>query len=78
MAQLGHRGPAARLDREQRLAGLLRLGGHDLAGGTGLDDHHAHVVRHHVVQLTGDAGALVLDRAAQRLVALALQSGHLG
>ena len=78
MAQLGHRGPAAGLDREQRLAGLVGVGVHDLAGGAGLDDHDADVVGHHVVQLAGDPGAFVLGRAAQRLGLLALQCGQPG
>ena len=56
-------------------SGLLRLGGHHLPGRAGLDHHHADVVGHHVVQLAGDPGPLVLGRPAQRLDLLVLQRG---
>lgn len=36
-------------------------GGAHAGAGLGLDNHHAHVVGHHVVQLTGDAHPLVGD-----------------
>ena len=52
------------------------VGVHDLAGGAGLDHHHADVVGHHVVQFAGDPGAFVLGRPAQRLGLLALQRGQ--
>jgi hypothetical protein len=74
--QLPHRSATPGLDREQRLTGLLRIGVHHLAGRSGLDHHDAHVVRHHVVELAGDAGTFVLGRALKRPGLLAFQRGE--
>ena len=64
--QLGHRRPAAGLHGEQRLLGFGGRTGQHSARRAGLHDHHAHVVRHHVVQFAGDAGPLGFDGAPGR------------
>lgn len=44
-----------------------------VALGPGLDDHHADVVRHEVVQLARDAGALLGHRLVRSQLVLALE-----
>ncbi len=62
MAQLGHGRAAAGFHGEQRGRGLGRVGGEHLPGRAGLHDHHADVVRHHVVQFAGEVCPLLGER----------------
>ncbi len=73
VAQLGHRVAAGGLDGEERLLGLVDVGGEHLPRGAGLDDHQADVVADDVVQFAGDAGALGVDRALGRALPLPLE-----
>ena len=64
--------------------GALRLPHHGRAQRLSLDDHERDVVRHHVVELAGDAHALVRHRLLGEQLALAVealgalaQRGHL-
>ena len=49
------------------------LGPQRVALGAGLDDHHADVVRHEVVQLARDPGALLGHRLVGAQLVLALE-----
>jgi hypothetical protein len=49
------------------------LGAQRVALGAGLDDHHADVVGHEVVQLARDAGALLGHRLVRAQLVLALE-----
>jgi hypothetical protein len=67
-AQLAERVSGGISDRFEALLALFRQARGAQTGGLGLDGDHRHVVGNDVVQLTGDAGALL----HQRLVALRL------
>ena len=54
-----------RLDRLDCGRGRVGVDAHDAPCGGRLDGHDAHAVRDHVVQLTCQAGALLLGRAAR-------------
>ena len=43
--------------RPHGVFGLVGVVADGVGGGLGLDDHHAQVVGHHVVQLAGDGGS---------------------
>jgi hypothetical protein len=48
-----------------------------LPGRTGVQDHHAHPVRDDVVQLPGDAPALMCDRRPHHLVVVTFRGTRL-
>ena len=60
-------------DGGERLLGPRRVGVHEALPCSGLDDHHADGVPDDVVQLTGDAGALVSQGDLAEQLALARQ-----
>ena len=70
---VGERLPARPVDGLEGGAGLRRTLVERGQPGAGLDDDHAHMVRHDVVQLAGDPVALVLDRATVSFVAVGLE-----
>ncbi len=72
-ARLDQRLAPGLLDRGQRLARRRLLGAQRMALGAGLDDHHADVVRHEIVQLARDAGALLGHRLVRAQLVLALE-----
>ena len=72
-ARLGQRLAAGLLDRGQRLARRRLLGAERVALGARLDDHHADVVGHEVVQLARDARALLGHRLVRAQLVLALE-----
>ncbi len=51
--------PAGSLDRFEGLARTAAVDVHDAPAGSGLNDHQRDVVGHDIVQLSGDAGALL-------------------
>jgi hypothetical protein len=77
-AELAQRLAARRLDRRQRRPRPRRLRVKDVGARRRLNDHHAHVVRDHIVQLTRDPGLLARHRAARLLLPLALEADRLG
>ena len=72
-ARLDERLAPGLLDRGERLARRRLLGAEGVALGAGLDDHHADVVGHEVVQLARDAGALLGHRLVGAQLVLALE-----
>ena len=71
-SQLGQRLAARRLDRAQRLARTLGMGREDVGARSRLQNHHAHVVGDHVVQLARDARPLLGDGHPRPLLLLFL------
>jgi hypothetical protein len=72
-AQLGQRLPPGVGDRAHRVLRHLGIGPDRVSGAVGLHDHHAHRVCDDVVQLTGDARALLAHRELRLLIAFDLQ-----
>jgi hypothetical protein len=66
--------PAGLLDRPKGIARLVGVAVEYLLRGTGLHDHDADAVRNDVVQLSGDAGALVRGRLARLFLTFDLQA----
>ncbi len=67
--------PAGGLDREQGGGGSRRVVGEHAPRGARLDHHHAHAVRHDIVEIAGDARAFFGDSNPRLFFALALQAG---
>ncbi len=68
--ELGDGRPAAFLDGQQRQPGFVRRGAEHSPGGACLDNHHADVVRYHVVQVAGYACPFLPDGPAGGLLLL--------
>ena len=77
-AHLGHRLARRRLHRRERRRGGLGVDVEDAARRRRLDPHHGHVVGDDVVQLTGDAEALLDDGVLLELGRLGTQRRGLG
>ena len=77
-AHLGHRLARRRLHRGERRRGGLGVDVEDAARRRRLDPHHGHVVGDDVVQLTGDAEALLDDGVLLELGRLGTQRRGLG
>ena len=76
-AHLHQRGAAGLLDGGEGVARGLAVVVDHAARGAGLDDHEAHGVRDHVVELARDAGALLHHCAGGALLALGLDRARL-
>ena len=72
---LGHRVAPGALHREQRVALATLVLAEHAPDGAGLDGHHRHGVRDHVVELAGDPPALLEHGAAGGVGLILLEPG---
>ena len=63
-------------DDVQRLRGRGRIAAQQMPAGPGLDDDHRHAMRHHIVQLPGDLGALQPHRLCRVAITFRAQLGR--